>query len=154
MDTQIKSQNKSWDQYFMEMSHLVASKSKDRSTKMGCVIVGQDNEVISTGFNGSPRGIDDSVDARHERPAKYQWTEHSERNAIYNAARIGVSTKGAKIYVESHPCHDCARAIIQAGIVEVVVQLGNQLGNRKDWEQSFSVAKELFEEAGVKIRMI
>ena len=87
-----------WDQRFMELALHVATWSKDRSTKVGCVIVGQYNEIKAVGYNGFVRGSDDSVDARHERPAKYDWTEHAERNAIYQAARCGVSLNGAKMY--------------------------------------------------------
>jgi dCMP deaminase len=88
----------SWDKFFMDMAKLVASKSKDRSRKVGCVIVGPDNEVRSVGYNGFPRGIADHIEWRHERPAKYKWTEHAERNAIYNSARAGIRTEGCRIY--------------------------------------------------------
>ena len=74
-----------WDQYFFDIVNVVKEKSKDRSTKVGAIIVGPDQGVRSTGFNGFPRGVNDNVDARHERPAKYLYTEHAERNAIYNA---------------------------------------------------------------------
>lgn len=136
----------SWDRYYAAMIELVASKSKDRSTRIGCVIVGPDNEVRSTGFNGFHRGIDDNVDARHERPAKYQWTEHAERNAIFNAARVGTPLKGCRLYVRGIPCCDCARAIVQAGIREVRI-LGFDMDPR--WAESQAVALEMMTEAGV-----
>ncbi|TCU34119.1 deoxycytidylate deaminase [Rhizobium azibense] len=142
----------SWDSYFIQMSKLVASKSKDRSTKVGCVIVGPDNEVRSTGFNGFPRGIDDEVEARHERPAKYQWSEHAERNAIYNAARAGIATAGCRIFLQWFPCVDCARAIIQAGIHEVVA-LPVDLDNPR-WAESFRISREMLDEAGVTLRYV
>jgi dCMP deaminase len=72
----------SWDQYFMSMAYLVSMKSKDKSTKVGCVIVGPDNEVVSTGYNSFPRLLNDNVAARSERPLKYMFIEHAERNAI------------------------------------------------------------------------
>lgn len=142
----------SWDRYFIQMSQLVASKSKDRSTKVGCVIVGPDNEVRSTGYNGFPRGIDDKIEARHERPVKYQWTEHAERNAIYNAARAGISTGGCRIFLQWFPCVDCARAIIQSGICEVVA-LPVDLANPR-WVESFQTSREMLEEAGVILRYV
>jgi dCMP deaminase len=142
----------SWDKYFIDMARFVATKSKDRSTKVGCVIVGPDREIVSTGFNGFPRGIDDNVEERHERPAKYLWTEHSERNCIYNAARIGVSTRACSMYMESPPCADCARAIIQAGITTVVVSTNNPFANKPDWKESIDFAIKMLEEAGVMIR--
>jgi dCMP deaminase len=112
----------SWDEYFVKMAQLAASKSKDQSTKCGAIIVGPDNEVVSTGFNGFPRNVNEDIEDRWERPQKYEWTEHGERNAIFNAARVGVSTRGCKMYMnyQVECCSDCTRAIIQAGIVEVI----------------------------------
>lgn len=142
-----------WHLYFNEMAKLVASKSKDRSTKVGVVVVGPDNEVRSTGYNGFPRGIDDSIEERHLRPAKYAWTEHAERNAVYNAARIGVSLKGCTMYFDGdpYPCQDCARAVIQSGISTVV---GTDIpfeGVGQQWKESCALGKQMLEEAGVKI---
>jgi dCMP deaminase len=144
---------KGWDQYFVEMAQHAATKSKDRSTKVGAVIVGDGHNVISVGFNGFPRGVNDDVEARHERPVKYLVTEHAERNSIYNCARHGVRTAGATLYLNGGgwPCADCARAIIQAGIVEVVAMAGKFEGKGGLWEESCRVGKEMLEEAGVKL---
>jgi len=119
-----------WDEYFIRQAMLIAEKSKDPSTKVGCVIVGEDNEILSTGFNGFPRGVEEGkfvklytpISQRWERPEKYKWVEHAERNAIYNAARNGIRLKNARAYLnwEPVPCSDCARAFIQAGIKEIV----------------------------------
>jgi dCMP deaminase len=142
----------SWDDYFLRMAGLVAEKSKDRSTKVGCVLVGPNNEVRSTGFNGFPRGVNDDVDARHERPAKYAWTEHAERNAIYNAARHGTPLDGCKAYVQLFPCIDCARALVQAGISEVI-SIEPDLAN-PIWGESFETSLALFKEAGLTVRYV
>jgi len=75
-----------WQDYFIGIANQVKLKSKDKNTQIGAVIVGEDNEVVSTGYNSFPRGIDDDVPERQERPEKYHWFEHAERNAIYNAA--------------------------------------------------------------------
>jgi len=83
-----------WVEYFQNLAHQVKLKSKDENTQIGAVIVGKDKEIVSTGYNSFPRGIKDNKKERQERPEKYFWFEHAERNAIYNAARIGVSTKG------------------------------------------------------------
>jgi dCMP deaminase len=83
-----------WTEYFLNIAETVKLKSKDRRTQIGAVIVGQDNEIVSTGYNSFPRGIDDEVEERQQRPEKYYWIVHAEMNAILNAARIGVSTKG------------------------------------------------------------
>jgi dCMP deaminase len=108
-----------WHKYFFNLIYPIRSKSKDPNTKVGCVIVGPDNEIRSTGYNSFVRGIKDDVPERLIRPEKYFWMEHAERNAIYNAARVGVPLKGCVIYMFGIPCMDCARAIIQAGIKEI-----------------------------------
>jgi dCMP deaminase len=138
-----------WDSYFTSMAELVASKSKDRSTKVGCVIVGPSNEVRSTGYNGFCRGIDDALEARHCRPEKYLWTEHAERNAIYNAARNGIRLEDCTLYSTVFPCSDCARGIIQSGIKRVVTAQYNKSTSMPD--QSFDRALEMFTEVGVEL---
>ena len=77
-----------WNEYFLNIAEAVKLKSKDQRTQIGAVIVGQDKEIVSTGFNSFPRGINDFVEERQQRPEKYFWMEHAERNALYNAARI------------------------------------------------------------------
>jgi len=144
--------SKHWDDRFMGLAREVASWSKDRSRKVGCVIVGPNREIRATGYNGFPRGVADDVEARHQRPAKYRWTEHSERNAIYNAARSGVSTEGCRIYLMWYPCMDCARAIVQAGIVEVVAVEPDW--NDPTFADDFRDVKQLFVEAGVACRFV
>lgn len=139
-----------WDKFFMDMAKLVASKSKDRSRRVGCVIVGPDNEVRSVGYNGFPRGIDDTVEARHQRPDKYKWTEHAERNAIYNSARAGIRTDGCSIYLPWFPCMDCARAIIQSGIKKMVC--GEPDLNDPTWGDDFRQGKDMLAEAGVRVK--
>ena len=139
----------SWEEYFMGMARYVAQKSKDNSVKVGVVIVGPDNEVRSTGYNGFARGIDEHDTSRWERPAKYKWVEHGERNAIYNAARMGLSTRDCTAYMESPPCTDCARALIQAGIREIVVTTQNPFKDRADWRESIEFAENMLREAGV-----
>ena len=111
-----------WHNRFMEMAELVATWSKDASTKVGAVVVGENKEIRSTGYNGMVRGIDDNIPERSERPVKYDFFEHAERNAVYNACLIGASLKGCVIYVTAMPCPDCARAIIQSGIKMVITK--------------------------------
>lgn len=141
-----------WDVYFMSMAEHAASLSKDGSTRVGCVIVGQDRNVLSTGFNGMPMGVDDNRPERHERPLKYKFFEHAERNAIYLAARAGTALKGSTAYIHPWPpCPDCARAIIQAGIGEVVVPT-TVVPTR--WLEDMRVAQEVLREAGVNLRSL
>lgn len=141
---------RSWDHRFMDLAKHVGGWSKDRSTKVGCVVVGPDREVRSIGYNGFPRGIDDDVESRHGRPNKYAWTEHAERNAIYSAARIGVPLRGCMMYLPWFPCVDCARAIVQAGLVELVAVEPDLL--HAQWGEQFKLALDLLNESGVKLR--
>jgi dCMP deaminase len=136
----------------MNLALHISGWSKDRSRRVGAVIVGPDNEVRATGYNGFPRDVDDDVPARHQRPAKYAWTEHAERNAIYNAARVGVSTHGCTIYVPWYPCMECARAIVQSGISLMVAQRPDH--SDPTWGDSFRMVDELFEEVGFVVRFV
>jgi dCMP deaminase len=148
-----KAERLSWDEYFLEIARVVAKRSPDRSTQVGCVIVGQDHEVKSTGYNGFPRGVDDENDDWHARPKKYDVTEHSERNAIYLAAKNGVSTNGCTMYCTWMPCPDCARAIIQCGITKVILDKDfKPTEETKDrWEEKHKISEELFDAAGTEI---
>lgn len=120
-----------WNGYFMQMAYLAATKSKDPSTKVGAVITSPDHSILSTGFNGLPRGVNDDpkIFERHnQRPSKYSWYEHAERNAIYNSARVGgASLLDSILYTPGLPCADCARGIIQAGIRKVIIH--------KEWRE-------------------
>jgi dCMP deaminase len=139
-----------WDSRFMRIALEIATWSKDRSRKIGCVVVGPKNEIRSTGYNGFPRKLDDAVEYRHERPMKYKWTEHAERNAIYNAARIGVALEGCRMYVPWFPCMDCARAIVQSGIIELVC-VEPDLSDPQ-WGADFAEVPALLRESGVAVK--
>lgn len=144
----------SWDEYFMRLALLVAAKSKDKSTKVGAILVGPDHSVLGTGFNGFPRGVNDDIDDRYQRPNKLLFTSHAELNIITNAARNGIRTLGCMLYINSMPdallpCADCARAIIQAGIVEVVC---GSLVVPERWKESMNAGMEMFREAGIIVR--
>jgi dCMP deaminase len=142
-----------WKEYFRNIAHQVKLKSKDEKTQIGAVIVGEDNEIVSTGYNSFPRGIIDDISERQERPEKYFWFEHAERNAIYNAARIGVSTKGTTMYLTCGiPCADCCRGIINAGITTIVCEVGDAGAKGPKWEESGKRSLQMFNEAGVKIQ--
>lgn len=141
-----------WDNRFNEMAKLVASWSKDTNTKVGAVVVDKDKIVLSMGYNGFPRGCDDKIESRYEKPAKYLYTEHAERNCVYHAARHGVSLKDCTIHCTMFPCCDCARAIIQAGITEVVAPEPDV--NHEKWGESFRVSLLMFEESNVNVKFI
>lgn len=142
----------SWHSYFIQMAKLCASKSKDRSTKTGAVVVGPDKEIRSTGYNGFPRFVNDKIESRYERPQKYSFTEHAERNCIYNAARIGVSLKDCTLYFNytPHICSDCARAIIQSGIVMIIGSSELFPGKGEQWGNSVKIAYEMFREVQIQ----
>lgn len=138
---------------FMAIARSVSELSKDRSRKVGVVILGPDNEIRSTGCNGFPRGIDDDIEERHERPEKYFWAEHGERNAIYNAARVGIPLQNCTMLVaaEVSICMDCARAIVQSGIKEVVVDKDMFNTDVTPYNEHGPKVLTLFGEAGVNV---
>jgi dCMP deaminase len=141
-----------WTDYFLNIAEQVKLKSKDQSTQIGAVIVGVDNEVLSTGYNSFPRGLADDVESRQERPEKYFWFEHAERNAIYNAARVGTPLKGSSIYLTSGlPCMDCARGIVNSGIKKVYCKRICTTTNKEKWEESQKRSRELLIECGIEV---
>ena len=139
-----------WDGRFLGLAAHIAGWSKDPSTQVGCVIVGPDREVRSTGFNGLPRGIADTRERLEDRELKYPLICHAEENAIMHAARIGISLKGCTVYVTWPPCTRCARSLIQAGVNEAVYPASAEVPER--WRGDFSLASEMLAEAGVTLR--
>ena len=135
---------KKWMERFINLADHVSSWSEDTSTKCGCVIVNKENHtIISLGFNGLPRGIAPGDTLNDEGIAdKYLWYEHAERNAIYNAAQIGVSTKGAVAFVTHTPCCDCLRGLAQSGIVKIYFNKNNKMGTDK-WIENFKISKKM-----------
>jgi dCMP deaminase len=129
----------------MKLAWLAARKSKDPSTKVGCVLVDDDNNIVSTGFNGFPRKVME-YEVRMERPQKYDWSCHAEENAVAGAARKGAKTLGCVAYVTAAPCHMCTRMLIQAGIKFIIH--GDQ---QFKLDQKAGVAKAMLLEAGVGI---
>ena len=145
----------SWDEYYLSICRAVATRSKDPNTQLGCVIVGPAHEIRSTGYNSFPRGIRDDVPERLVRPHKYLWIEHAERNAICNAARAGTATEACTLYVEIMPCMDCARAIVQAGIIEVAISAVRMAQYTSAYyDEHFGLVEVLFSEAGIKVKRI
>ncbi len=138
---------------FLAVARSIAALSKDRSTQVGALILGPDGEGGPWGYNGFPRGANDDVDARHQRPEKYFWAEHAERNAIYAAARSGFPTKGCAMVVTHPPCMDCARAIAQAGIIRVIYPAGDAAFHQR-WKEHEGRTRELFKETGVDVIVI
>jgi dCMP deaminase len=139
-----------WDKRFLALASHIAGWSKDPSTQVGCVVVGPDREIRSTGFNGFPRGIEDSIARLENRELKYPLICHAEENAIMHAARIGISLKGCTAYVTWPPCSRCARSLIQAGVDEVVYPSESEIPER--WGDDFEIATSMMNEAGLAVR--
>lgn len=137
-----------WDKRYMDIAAQAGSWSKDPSSKIGAVAVGDKGQVLSTGYNGFPRGIAD-LDVRLEtRELKYKYIVHAEMNAIYNATYNGVSLDGATMYVSGLPCCSaCALGLIQVGVKRVVMD-GDPTSER--WKASWETTKELFNEANIE----
>jgi dCMP deaminase len=141
-----------WNQWFSQMADHVKIKSKDRSTQVGAVIVGEGHHVLSVGYNGFPRGIDDDVPQRHERPLKYYMTSHAEENAILHAARHGTKVLGADLYCTTpFICAECAKAIIQAGIARTFAPDLRMEAKGDDWHRSCAIGRNMLLEAGVEV---
>ncbi len=137
-----------WDEYFIRIADVVRLKSKDPSSKIGAVIVGPEKQIISTGYNGFPRGVNEG-DNKWERPTKYDYVYHAETNAIYNAARHGISLRGSKLYLvgmgpPTVPCANCSKGVIQSGIIKVIGSSMKPLPEHwvNDIEKSLIMLKE------------
>ncbi len=144
-----------WEKYLTDICKVVASKSKDRSTKVGCVITGPDHEIRTTGYNGFVRGADDTREDWYQRPLKYEVTVHAEANAVCAAARVGIPLKGCIAYVSLPPCAHCALLLTQAGVKEVKV-LGYPEGwaTLDTWKEQFKIAEEIFKEGKISFSFV
>ena len=139
----------SWDEYFMGVAQLAAKRSKDPNTQVGACIVSQDNKILSMGYNGFPNGVsdDDFPWNRDGDPLenKYFYTTHSELNAILNYR--GGTLEGSKLYVSLFPCNECAKAIIQSGIREIIYD-----SDKYASAPSTIASKRMLDAAGVTYR--
>ena len=136
-----------WDEYFMGIAMLAAKRSKDPNTQVGACIVSEDNIIISTGYNGMPKGCsDDEFPWEREGQqdmTKYPYVVHAELNAILNAN--GRDLRGSRIYVALFPCNECAKAIIQSGVKEVLY-----LSDKYKDTMLNLASKKMLDAAGVK----
>ena len=140
-----------WDEYFMGVALLAADHSKDPSTQVGACIVDEDNRILSTGYNGFPQGCSDDEfpwnrDASRGE-TKYNFVVHAELNAILNAR--GKSLLNSRVFVSLFPCHECAKAIIQTGVKEVVY-----LSDKYNGTDSDNASKRMLNAAGVKLTQL
>lgn len=137
-----------WHVRFLELAGLVASWSKDPSTKVGCVIVRPDRTVAAMGYNGFPRGVADKPERYNDREVKYQMVVHAEANAVLSA---GESVKGMTAYCTLFPCCECAKLLIQAGIETLVVHYADR---PERYAESMARSDIMLMEAGVKVLQI
>ena len=142
-----------WDQYFMGIAKLSAMRSKDPNTQVGACIVGNDNRILSIGYNGAPNGYNDDTFPwnREGDPltTKYLYVVHAERNAILNYRGNRKDFENSKIYVDLFPCNECAKEIIQSGIKEVIY-----LSDKYASTNETIASKKLFDSCGVKYRQL
>lgn len=135
-----------WNYRFMDMAHLVATWSKDPSSKVGAVIVDANRRIISTGYNGLAIGVEDSIERLTNRDIKYKIILHAEENAIMFAKR---DLSGCSLYVTTlPPCAHCASLIIQSGI-KTVYACKSDIPER--WKESYDLTTAMFNESGVKL---
>lgn len=143
-----------WLEHFIELAKSKALMSKDEDTKVGSVIISEEDMCeVSSGYNDLPRGVKHRP-GRNSRPLKYHFTAHSEANSIANAARLGRATKGCTIISTLFPCPACAALIINAGITKVVApkpELGDRSCDAVDWRLNWQHAIDMFNEAGVTL---
>ena len=134
-----------WDEYFMGIAMLAARRSKDPSTQVGACIVSQDNIIISTGYNGMPQGCSDDEFPwnREGEETKYPYVVHAELNAILNAN--GRDLRGSRLFVALFPCNECAKAIIQSGVKEVIY-----LSDKYAHTPTTIASKRMLDAAGVR----
>ena len=139
----------SWDEFFMGVALLAAMRSKDPNTQVGACIVDKKHVILSTGYNGFPKGCsdDDFPWERTGEETKYTYVVHAELNAILNSG--GKDLQDSILYVSLFPCNECAKAIIQSGISEVVY-----LSDKYSEEQSTLASKRMLQAAGVTLRRL
>jgi len=135
-----------WDKRFMDMAKMAATWSKDKGTGVGAVIVDDEKKIVSVGYNGFPRGINDDVECRHDSPEKHHWTIHAERSAILEA---DIPLKGMTLYCTFFTCSICAQEIVQKGLRRVVAP-------EPDWDhprygESQRIAMEMYKEKGIEV---
>ena len=136
-----------WDKRFLDLAEHVAGWSKDPSTQVGCVIVNDKRVVVGLGYNGFPRGVEDTPERLNDRPTKYLMVQHAEVNAILNGSG---ATQGATAYVTHAPCANCTGVLIQAGIARIVTN-ETPIGLAERFAASFEASKEMLADANVDL---
>lgn len=134
-----------WDERFLELADFVSGWSKDPSTKVGCVLVSDRKVVLGIGYNGFPRGVEDTLERLEDRPTKYKLVQHAERNAIQQSDG---SLVGSAAYVTAKPCAQCCGALIQAGVTKIIAWPSSE-GLSERLKDDYLLTDEMLVEAGV-----
>ena len=143
-----------YDVRYLELAKHISTWSKDPSTGVGAVAIGEKGQVLAQGYNGFPRGVDDTKERYENKDMKYRYVVHAEMNCIYNAGYNGASLDGAHLYVYGLPvCNDCAKGIIQVGI-ERVISPKNGMDVSDKWKVSCIDTVSMFKEVGVEYDFI
>lgn len=145
--------NKKWNIRFIELTNLIRFWSKD-NFKVGAVIVNDDRVVLSTGYNGFPRGFPDTLERLEDKETKRLYAIHAEENAILNAAKNGICINNSTIYISSFPCLNCAKRIVNSGIKEVITSTHEILNHEKHERYNFDKVVELFKICNIKLTYV
>jgi dCMP deaminase len=140
-----------WNEYFLGLAFIVSSRSRDKQTKHGTVIVDSNNIILGTGYNSFIRGVDDAI-LPDSRPNKYPYMIHSELNAIFNCRVLPREAGGGRAYVTGKCCNHCLQSLIQVGITEIF--MANRQGTALEDEQSLSVNAKIIEQSKIKINVL
>jgi dCMP deaminase len=137
-----------WDSRYLEVAKNISTWSKDPSTKIGAIIIGNRGQIVSQGYNGFPANIKDTQFRLNNREEKYKYVIHAEMNCIYNACHSGISLQNTSLYVYGLPdCSECAKGVIQVGIKKVIMQHAFDKDSR--WEEHYKLTKSMFDEVGI-----
>lgn len=141
-----------WDKRYLAIAKEISEWSKDSSTKVGAVTVGAKKQILSQGYNGFPRGVEDARYRYEHKDTKYSLIVHAEANALYNASYSGICLDNAKIYIYGlPPCPECTKGIIQVGIKKVVIARCK----KSDWDEKFeTISKVMLDEAGIEVILV
>ena len=137
-----------WDKRFLRLSKEISKWSKDPSKQVGCILT-KNKRILSTGYNGFPMNYEDDFEKLKEREKKYPIIIHAEINAIITSALHGVRTDGSTAYLTMHPCSNCASALVNAGVKNIVCIYDEDAYSR--WEGSFGIARDTFEKTGINV---
>lgn len=141
-----------WCRRFLSLAQQISLWSKDPSTKVGTIFVDKDKNILSTGFNGFPRKVDDDPDRYYDRKVKYKMVVHAEANAVAAAARNGHSLKGAICFTTAFPCSTCSGIVINAGATQIYYLEKTSYEER--WKEDLDISRLMLDEAEISYQQL